>query len=185
MVSCTAPDTSKISWVLKLQKPISELFMQEQLYLVSGGCWEILPSFAHYLPVNCERRALGVFAFVGVCVWATLSPVIYSPSRTLPFCLLVNCHGEGGLQWPATENHKSGHFLPLSPTSRGEACPVANTINPLPLRTHTHTHLQLLPSHPPTRGHAEGGGKKNRTSFTPPRQRNRPDLPSLPYTGNN
>lgn len=52
------------------------------------------PSFERNLP--CERWAYRVGCVCGyVCLSHTL-PVIYSPSNTLPFCLLVNCHGEGG-----------------------------------------------------------------------------------------
>lgn len=55
---------------------------------------ESRPSFEQNLP--CERWVYRVGCVCGyVCLSHTL-PVIYSPSNTLPFCLLVNCHGEGG-----------------------------------------------------------------------------------------
>lgn len=64
----------------------------------------------------CCGRMCFLCASACVCLSHNLS-VIYCSSNTLPpFCLLVDCHGEGGYN---TERHKSGHFLPLSPTSRG------------------------------------------------------------------
>lgn len=89
---------------------------------------ESRPSFTHYPPVNCAHSAGGVCVCGRVCLSHTLT-VIYSSSHTLPFCLLVSCHGEDGYNGRlcGTINlDTSYHCLPL----QGEACPVANMINP-------------------------------------------------------
>ncbi len=163
----------------KKEKRISILFIQ-QLYLASR-LLESHPSLTHYLPVNCEHRAGCVCVCGCVCLSHTLA-VIYSSSHTLPFCLLVNCHGEGGYNgWlRSTINlDTSYHCLPL----QGEARPVANMINLLPLCPQPPAHTSNL--HPPSPNNRPCCRGKNRASFTPQRQHNLPDLPSLPYTGNN
>lgn len=150
--------------------------MQEQLYPVSR-LLESLPSFTHYVPVNCEHRAGCVCVCGCVCLSHTLT-VIYSPSHTLPFCLLVNCHSEGGYNGRLrfTINlDTSYHCLPL----QGEACPVANMINPLPLCPQPPAHTLRLPS--PQQEAMLQGKNLLHTSEA----RNLPDLPFLPYPGNN
>lgn len=168
----------------KKRREIEKTERQEHLYLVSR-LLESRPSFTHYLPVNCEHRAGCVCVRGDVCVCVCLShtlTVIYSSSHTLPFCLLVNGHGEGGyngrLRSPINLD-TSYHCLPL----QGEACPVANMINPLPLcpQPLTHTPSNLLPL---TRGHA-AGKKKTQGLLHTSEARNLLELPFLPYTGNN
>lgn len=113
-------------------------FFQEKNHFVSKSkkeCFEkpkrggekknVLKLFSHISALSTRRPSSMQSAVAGcvfcvrvhVCVWATLCLWFTAPpTLSPPFCLLVDCHGEGGYN---TERHKSGHFLPLSPTSRG------------------------------------------------------------------
>lgn len=103
-----------------------------------------------------------------VCLSHTLS-VIYSFSNTLPFCLLVNRHSEGGYNGRLRSPINLGTSYLCLPL-QGEACPVANVINPLPLCAQPPARTVRRPSSLPQQA-ACGGKKKNKTgaSFTPQR----------------
>lgn len=142
--------------------------------ILSADYWRaVLPS--HIICMWTVCIGLGCVCVCGcVCLSHTLA-VIYSSSHTLPFCLLVNCHGEGGFndRLQRTINlDTSYHCLPL----QGEACPVANVINPLPLSRQPPTHTLQTPSSFPQQEAMLQGEKKLHTSEA----RNLPDL-AIPF----
>lgn len=108
------------------------------------------------VPLSCSLPVAGCVLCVCVCMWVSACvclshslSVIYCSSSTLPpFCLLVNCHGEEGYtrRLRSAINLDTSYLcLPL----QGEACPVTNMINPLPLCWQppcTHPLTSILPS---------------------------------------
>lgn len=139
------------------------------------------PSLLHAKSASELRayRAGSVCVCRCVCLSHTLY-VIYSLSDTLPFCLLVNCHSEGGYNgWlRGTINLDTSYLcLPL----QGEACPVANVINPLPLCAQPPAHTVRCPSSLPQRAACRGGKKQGPLSHL--RGEEHCNSPYLPYIG--
>lgn len=123
----------KIKYKKKKEKNLETL--QPHLYLVNK---------ASPFHAVCLRPDVFFCVYVHVCVWATLCLWFTVPPTPPPllFCLLVNCHGEGGYNSrlrSAINLDTSYLCLPL----QGEACPVTNMINPLPLSWQPPAHTPL------------------------------------------
>lgn len=146
--SCCILNALTISWIWKFLKS-SKRKTERKTYFQTCRARTALSCLQaagepHIICLRAESVGLDVLAHVCVCLSLTLT-VIYSFSHTLPFCLLVNCHGEGGYngRLRSTINlDTSYHCLPL----QGEACPVANMINPLPLCPQPPVHTLQPPS---------------------------------------
>lgn len=98
-----------------------------------------------------------------MCLWVCLSephsPCDLQPPQHSPLLSAGQLPRWRGLQWPATGHHKSRHFLPLSPTSRGKPVLLQAWLTLFP-SVHNPLAHTLQPSIlPPPRNTQPAGGK--------------------------